>query len=192
MKAKDRTIKEWFDRIRSGQLRLPRSQRGEAWELDNVEGLLDSVLKSLPAGAALVLEIGRDEPFVTRPLAGAPNPKEHCNEHLLDGQQRLTALWKSLQDLYEDQIFLVRLKEPMPDEEEIVSPRVVRQNRWTHRDGRRFPLWIDSPAEVYDRGLIPASLLQPDDVSAQRLAWLQKAIGNDYKAIFEVVTAHVP
>src|SRR3954452_16073450 len=100
---------------------------------------------------------------MTRPLAGAPPPKEHCTEHLLDGQQRLTALWKSLQDHYADQVFFVRLKPPAVDEDGIVPSRVVRQNRWVHKDGRRFPLWADSPDEVFARGLVPASLLQPDD-----------------------------
>ncbi len=186
MQAKDRTLKVWFERVRSGQLRLPRFQRGEAWEADNVEGLLDSVLKGLPAGAALVLEVGRDEPFITRRLAGAPEPEEDCTEQLLDGQQRLTALWKSLQDLYEDQMFLAVIKKPEPDQDGIVPPRVRRFYRWTKSDGRRFPLWLDQPTEVYARGLVPVSLLQPDDVSSKRLDWLKAAIGEDYRAILEV------
>jgi hypothetical protein len=186
IKAQDRTLEEWFTRIRLGQLRLPRFQRVEAWDLDNVAGLVDSVLAELPVGSALVLEVGVEEPFVTRRLAGAPEPRERCSEQLLDGQQRLTALWKSTHDLYEDSIFLVRLKEPTADEEGTTPPRTVRITRWTHRDGRRFPLWVDQPAEVLGRGFVPASLLQPSDVAGRRLEWCRAALGNDFEKILEI------
>ena len=117
MEARDRSVDTWFNRVRSGQLRLPRFQRFEAWDYENVSAIIDSILRGLPIGSTLVLEIGEKEPFVTRALAAAPKPVERCTEHLLDGQQRLTALWRSLHDLYEDMTFFVQIKEPEPDED---------------------------------------------------------------------------
>ena len=72
--------------------------------------LLDSVIRGRPVGAALVLEIGDKEPFVSRPIAGTTEPTERTTEHLLDGQQRLTALWKALKDHYEDRTYFALLK----------------------------------------------------------------------------------
>src|SRR5438552_260513 len=101
MEARDRRLSEWFNVIGTGRLRLPRFQRGEEWTQDEVQSLLSSVLRDLPAGAALVLEVGDQEPFISRGIVGAPEPTERAVEHLLDGQQRLTALWRSLNDTYE-------------------------------------------------------------------------------------------
>ncbi|WP_342235713.1 GmrSD restriction endonuclease domain-containing protein [Inquilinus sp. OTU3971] len=182
MQARDRTIETWFNRIRTGQLRLPRFQRLEAWEYENVAALIDSILRELPVGSTLVLEIGEKEPFVTRPLAGAPDPVERCTEHLLDGQQRLTALWRSLHDLYPDVTFFVQLKEPQPDEDGVTPSRIVRVKRWLNKDQRRFPVWADDTVEVYSRGMAPVSLLQPSDISAVRQQWCDQAVNGDLQA----------
>lgn len=182
MEARDRSIDTWFNRIRSGQLRLPRFQRHEAWDYENVAGILDSILRDLPIGSTLILEIGQKEPFVTRPLAGAPAPVERCTEHLLDGQQRLTAVWKSLHDLYDDVTLFVQLNAPTPDAEGSTPSRITRVKRWVHKDGRRFPVWADDPVQVYERGLAPASLIQPSDISAKRQTWCDQAVNGDLKA----------
>ena len=86
MEARNRRLPDWFTRIRTGQLKLPRFQRFESWSHAEVVTLLDSVIRGRPVGAALVLEIGDKEPFVSRPIAGAPEPTERTTEHLLDGQ----------------------------------------------------------------------------------------------------------
>lgn len=182
MEARDRSVEAWFNRVRSGQLRLPRFQRHEAWDYENIAALIDSILRDLPIGSALVLEIGEKEPFVTRPLAGAPAPVERCTEHLLDGQQRLTALWKALHDFYEDVTYFVQLETPAPDDEGTTPSRITRVKRWIHKDGRRFPVWADDPVQVYERGLAPVSLLQPADVSADRQQWCDQAVNGDLKA----------
>lgn len=182
MEARDRNIETWFNRIRSGQLRLPRFQRFEAWDYENIASLIDSILRDLPIGSTLVLEIGANEPFVTRPLAGAPEPVERCTEHLLDGQQRLTALWRSLHDSYPDVTFLTQLKEPQADEEGVIPSRIVRVKRWIHKDGRRLPIWADNTVEVFSRGLAPVSLLQPSDISARRQEWCDQAVQGDLQA----------
>ena len=87
MEARNRSLADWFNRLRSRQIALPRFQRFEAWTDRHVSGLLDTVLRELPAGALLVLEVGDEEPFVSRTMAGAPDAGEHISEHLLDGQQ---------------------------------------------------------------------------------------------------------
>jgi hypothetical protein len=63
MQAHNRALTEWFNRIRSGQVRLPRFQRHEAWGHNEVAGLIETVLRGLPAGAVLTLEETRS-PFL--------------------------------------------------------------------------------------------------------------------------------
>ena len=91
MEARNRSLTDWFTRIRTRQLVLPRFQRYEAWTQQHVANLLDTVLRELPAGALLVLEVGDKEQFVSRTMAGAPEEGDRIAEQLLDGQQRLTA-----------------------------------------------------------------------------------------------------
>ncbi len=54
--------------VRDGSLRLPRFQRHEAWDRGTVVSLIETVLRGLPAGAALVLNVGDPQPFVSRHL----------------------------------------------------------------------------------------------------------------------------
>ena len=55
MEARNRSLPDWFTRIRTRQIMLPRFQRFEAWSRKDVAALLDTVLRGLPAGALLVL-----------------------------------------------------------------------------------------------------------------------------------------
>src|ERR1039458_3505376 len=96
MHAHDRFLPEWFNRIRSRQITLPRFQRFVAWGHGEVSGLLTTVLRGLPSGATLILEVGDNEKFKSRTMEDAPESGEKVTEQLLDGQQRLTALWRSL------------------------------------------------------------------------------------------------
>ena len=102
-----------------------------------------------------MLQIGDKEPFVSRPMDGAPPATEHITEHLLDGQQRLTALWKALNDLYEDRTYFALLK---PETED--APLATSVSRWMNKS-QRFPLWADDPKEQLNRGLVPMRLLDP-------------------------------
>jgi hypothetical protein len=97
MQAHDRLLPEWFNRIRSRQITLPRFQRFVAWGDVETAGLLTTVLRELPSGATLILQVGNEEKFISRTMADAPETEERVTEQLLDGQQRLTALWRSLE-----------------------------------------------------------------------------------------------
>ena len=148
---------------------LPRFQRYESWSHGEAITLLDSVLRGRPVGAALVLAIGNTEPFVSRRMAGAPTPTERTTEHLLDGQQRLTALWKALNDGYENRSYFAVLR---PDADDASLVRSL--SRWT-RNGRRYPVWADEPKEQLSRSLVPMRLLHPEITSQEVRKWCDRA-----------------
>jgi len=184
MQAQNRDLPAWFTRAETGQLRLPRFQRFEAWGHNEVSSLLEVVLRGLPAGATLILEVGDEEKFLSRPIAGVIEAHDRCTEHLLDGQQRLTALWKSLHDLYEDRTYLVYFEEDEEHDGRPV-PKVDGIARW-ERDGRLFPLWPDDPTEVYRRKYIPLRLLRPGETSDEIQQWCDVAVDNDLKKSREI------
>ena len=180
MEARGKTIEQWFSMVEQGQILLPRFQRHEAWRNNQIIGLLENILRkpSLPVGALLILEIGDKEPFHSRPIAGAPKPAGRPMMHLLDGQQRMTALWRSLTGNYEDLTIFVSLSPSSPpadlDEGEQVPdlPNIEVQRRWVQKSERR-PLWADEPAEVFAREMIPISCLCPGSRGEKALEkWL--------------------
>jgi len=185
VEAQNRLLPQWFHRIATGQLRLPRFQRFEAWGPKEISDLVETVLRGLPAGATLILQVGDKEKFISRGMVGAPAATESVNEHLLDGQQRLTALWRSFHDLYDDRTYFVRF---LLDEEHdnILVPSVLAQARWP-RDGNRYPLWADQPLEVHARGLVPLRLLGPGDLAKEIPSWCEQATRGDYRATLELI-----
>ena len=183
MEARNRPLPEWFNRIRTGQLRLPRFQRFQAWGHSEVSDLLEAVLRGLPAGATLILEVGDKEAFISRTMMGAPPPSERVTEQLLDGQQRLTALWRSLQDGYEDRTYFVYWG--ADEEPDGNTPCVFGQARWW-RDSKRFPVWADSPEEVAERGYLPLRLLRPGDIAGEMNEWCNAAAKGDLVKGYEL------
>jgi hypothetical protein len=184
MEARNRTLPDWLTRIRTRQIKLPRFQRFEAWTHHTVTALLNTVLQELPAGAVLILEVGEDEPFISRTVIGAPETGERVIEHLLDGQQRLTALWRSLTDNYPDRSYFVRLEQ---DEETGAPYYATSRARWM-KDGNKYPLKLNDPAELWKEKFIPISLLRPDaEAEAALTAWAMKAAENDMTLVLEII-----
>ena len=171
MEARQRLIKDWLTKVRTRQILLPRFQRYEAWGSNITADFLTSIIRHLPVGATLVLGVGGEEiPFISREIVGAPIEGEKVTELLLDGQQRLTALWRSLTDDYPDKTYLVNIEEEK-------NPEVIASSRW-ERNGKRFPLWVDQPRECWERQLIPLKLLNPDDETTYQ-KWADSASNDD-------------
>ena len=184
MEARNRTLPKWFERISSRQIALPRFQRMEAWGPNEITALLTTVLRGLPAGATLTLEVGDQLPFISRTMVGAPENGERITELLLDGQQRLTALWRSLNNDYPDRVYLVSFEDD-PHRKGGKLPVVSGQPRW-RRNGTVYPLWVDSPKELWAHGFIPVWLLRPVDIGDEIDSWVDAATGDDYKLGKEV------
>lgn len=189
MEARNRTLPDWLTRIRTRQIKLPRFQRFEAWTHATVTALLNTVLQELPAGAVLILEVGEKEPFKSRTMIGAPEEGERVTEHLLDGQQRLTALWRSLTDNYDDRSYYVRLtpNEENTDEEPKTPFHATSRSRWM-KEGKKFPLRLNDPVQLWQENLIPVHLLRPDNQAESALReWAKQAAQSDMDLVLEII-----
>ena len=177
MQAHDRRLPEWFDRIRTRQITLPGFQRFTAWGHSQVGDLLTTVLRGLPAGASLILEVGETEKFKSRTMVDAPETGARVTEQLLDGQQRLTALWRSLHAMYPDRTYLIGFT-PDEDNPKTKLPVVVGQARW-HKNKSLYPMWVDNPRECWQREMIPFRLLRPTDIMQEVRSWTRTAVPDD-------------
>ncbi len=173
--AQNRLLPDWLTRIRTRQTVLPRFQRFEAWSHSNVALLLNTILQGLPVGALLTLEIGNEEPFISRPIIGAPQEGERITEHLLDGQQRLTGIWRALHNNYEDRTYFVFFS---PDEETGTPYYIDSIGRWKKDKDETFrPFWANTPIGQWQRRMIPLDLFAPGDAASEAYKlWAKLAI----------------
>lgn len=181
-KANNRTMKEWFQKIEKCEIRLPRFQRPEAWDKNRVKSLMNTIIHNLPLGITLLLDVDKsNEPFVSRSLKTGPDLEGRVNEHLLDGQQRLTAFWRALHNNYEWEKYFVycSLFDPDHNPEAGLKIGVRCQPRWYKQNTKR-PLWADDPKESLSRGLIPLDLFRPEDNSEDIEKWVNKAIEHEH------------
>lgn len=185
MEARSKTIEQWFSMIQQAQILLPRFQRHEAWRAPQIVGLLENVLRkpSLPIGALLILEVGDRELFRSRPIVGAPQPQGKPQMHLLDGQQRMTALWRVLTGNYDDLSLFVSFQrtEPGPDTDtQDDTPEVVAERRWMKNSNTssaiKMPLWADSAVQLFDRGLLPIECLCPGNLGERKLEEFKSSV----------------
>ena len=138
METNSKNIQRWMDDVKYGAIRLPRFQREEVWTPELVKKFLWAILAERPLGVFLVLDVDpNNQPFKTRPLAGSPDNGEPCRQHLLDGQQRLTALWRSFNDNHETHTFYVTFEESVDGFTETdikaVLNKVIRAKRNQNR-----------------------------------------------------------
>lgn len=178
--ALNRPIDDWLHRISSGQLRLPSFQRGVAWEKGRIASMLTTIVHDLPLGITLILDVGDGEKFHSRPLETAPDTPTKVTEHLLDGQQRLTALWQALKPARDPSMktqsveYFIHLPEFDDDPDNDDEGLTVRPiTRWSDARAQRRPLWCDVAAECRERGMVPVRLLDPNN--AEVSAWVQAA-----------------
>ena len=177
IEAHPRRLPDWFTKIRTRQTVLPRFQRYEAWSHSTVTQLFNTILQGLPVGAVLTLEVGDEEPFISRTIFGAPETGERITEHLLDGQQRLTGLWRALHNNYEDRTYFVYLQQ---DEETGLPYFVNSIGRWKQEgDKKSRPFWANDPVGQWKRKAIPLDLLRPGDEAYKKYSdWAEEAISD--------------
>ena len=177
-KAQDRTLNVWFQKLQNGEIKLPRFQRYQAWDKRRITSLLETITYNLPLGITLLLEVD-EEKFISRYLETAPQTGVKVNEHLLDGQQRLTSLWRSMHNNYENETFFIYIPEFDNEDDGINNEHMMTycQGRW-YKKNKKYPLWADSPSACFKKGLIPMNLLKPTDIRSEIDNWINVAVAN--------------
>jgi hypothetical protein len=164
MEARNRKLNDWYGKVQRGEIKLPRFQRFEAWDRARISSLMEMVIRNLPLGITLILEVGDEEKFVSRYLETAPTTLGRVSEQLLDGQQRLTALWRVMHNNYELETYFVDLSQfdRTEGQEEREDLSVYWRGRYVKKNGDRYPLWCDDPEECLRRGMVRADLIEPE------------------------------
>lgn len=95
------TFPSLFDQIRNGTIKIPQFQRDFVWTKAQSARLLDSVIKGFPIGT-FILWSTQERLRAVRNLGGIElpdTPAGNAVKYVLDGQQRLTSLFVTLNGL---------------------------------------------------------------------------------------------
>ncbi|WP_298944579.1 DUF262 domain-containing protein [uncultured Microbacterium sp.] len=93
--AKQIRLEDLLDSVEAGTAVLPAFQRDFDWSNSDVVSLLATLLSDWPAGSLLLMS-GRPEFFEVRGFEDGPELSDAIRFVVLDGQQRLTALFHAL------------------------------------------------------------------------------------------------
>lgn len=179
------SLKELLGNIHDGRLQLPEFQRDYVWNEGDVRSLLESIAKGFPVGALLTLERGGSIEFKPRGIEGTLVAHVTPEHLLLDGQQRMTSLYKTIfskeparvrtsKGQVVERFFYLSIEaalEPLNDLEaaiELVPPDRIRRTNF----GKDVELDLSSPAFEYQQMLFPLNqTLDP-------LTWILGCIGH--------------
>ena len=169
-------LSEILTYIGTGRIRLPDFQRDWRWDDYLIRSLLASVSQAFPIGAVLTLAVDGKNSLKPRPIEGV-NPAEEAktpNTLILDGQQRLTALFQSLKS--EQGVYTKATGKPIIryyylDIEKCLNDEIDREKAvLSCRNNRRVQrvsgevIDLDSDEMEYENSIFPVSkIFDPDD-----------------------------
>lgn len=97
-----RKLPDLMNGIGSGEIRIPGFQRDFVWEPSRIQKLLDSMCKEYPVGTILLWRAPSEYNNLVREIDFFEQPevvKDQRYQFLLDGQQRLTSLFVTINGL---------------------------------------------------------------------------------------------
>jgi hypothetical protein len=91
------SLKELLREASIGKVQLPDFQRGWVWPSQNIAELIASISLGYPVGTLMMLQTGGQVKFQERPIEGLKfDSKTQPERLILDGQQRITSLYRAL------------------------------------------------------------------------------------------------
>ncbi len=173
MKTNDINIIKLMEGIQAGKIQLPDFQRGWVWDDNRIKALIASITSSFPIGAVMFLSYGNPKVrFQCRMIEGAPDLKVEPEDLILDGQQRLTAIYAAMYSKNSVKTKNERGKEIdcyyYMDIEKALNPSferidaiisVPKDKIITSNFGRRVDLDLRTPEDEYRQKLFPLNII---------------------------------
>lgn len=98
--SNDTSLEQLMHDVANGKIQLPDFQRGWTWDDDRIRGILASLTQGYPMGAIMCLEYGSESVrFKYRTIEGVKVEGGEPEFLVLDGQQRLTSMYRATYSL---------------------------------------------------------------------------------------------
>lgn len=92
----DTELRRLLDDVNTGKIQLPEFQRSWTWDDNRIRGILASLSQGYPMGAIMRLQYGNESiRFKYRTIEGVQAPGVTPDYLVLDGQQRLTSMFRA-------------------------------------------------------------------------------------------------
>ena len=153
------SVDSWLEKIKEKKIAIPSFQRAIVWKDETIADLFHSISNGKPVGTLLLLKCDENSnpPFDQKNIEGAPClDTNYTPDLIVDGQQRLTALWRGFNDAYDS---------PSPSAPNRLFARIEETNSGLQvkhveflrpsRCGDKF----ESPQCAWGEGWIPFSIL---------------------------------
>lgn len=194
-KAHNKKVSKLLREISEDELLLPNFQRQEAWKEKNITKLLQSVYEERPLGILLIVPYDANQhqgsQLERRRFSGIKQGKIiddiKPRDLLLDGQQRLTALWKVFNDGYDDKLFCIQLQLKEDEQGYSVDDKnmimaIAKKNKKTGEEREFYKKIKNDSHKQFKRKSktqkLPISLFNPEKSNAEwnklRDEWLEK------------------
>ena len=141
------SVEDWLQAIDAGRLRLPEFQRDVVWNQHRVCDLIEAILRKRPVGSLLLLpkNAKSEEQFRVRAFEGVTNLEFEYSDLVLDGQQRLSGLWRALNDSDAKYRFFVEYNPDFPERAKTIDVKAYSKTL----------SWTKDPVRIIERNLIP-------------------------------------
>ena len=175
----ERQVQEWLELAENGFIALPSFQRSYVWKNNQtIAEYLLALFKGRPTGIFLVLKTNGQPKFASRLLQGLRNTDQRVDELLLDGQQRLTSLWKAFNG--SAAVTYYAKVQDLANHDVTVQDVVFWPE--SSRDGKA----VQEPQKAYAANLVPVAILRdtctPETELGQIWYWCMRALGDGNKA----------
>ena len=188
-------------KLEAKEIAIPLFQRPGVWKAELVKRFLDAIFKHRPVGVLYLAKVGEGNSFAYFPfeIDGAEEPDQNsCQQYILDGQQRLRALWSGFKDVHSTHSYFAVI-DGAGNYKEIYSVAKSKSSEGTQirdpnkdRRNKRIPLYLldptsDGPDETWFQGIQGANNLRKWRSNVRKLRNKVSAYPLPY---FEVDCAH--
>ncbi|MFF8681703.1 DUF262 domain-containing protein [Streptomyces sp. NPDC015237] len=169
----NRDVRTLITQIASGEIMLPEIQRGYVWKASQVARLIESLYRGYPAGSLLFWKTGQAAETRAAAIGVQQALPSVMPLYLLDGQQRLTSLFRVLTDHPEAQVVF-----------NIETEAFQNQSAATRRNLKWIKVYdvVGPESDVFaiHAELKGAGLAIPESEIGRRLSALQKITQRDF------------
>jgi hypothetical protein len=155
----DTELKSLLIRVRDGSLGLPDLQRPFVWQNNKVRDLLDSMMKGYPIGFVMTWQCPIEQKDKKSFIGIQEKDYKEPSEVIIDGQQRLTALYAAMFGVtIKDKNFAERKIEisynPSIRKFEVSTPAFKKSSEWIGNISELFLAKENNKLERYKRNYI--------------------------------------
>ncbi len=157
MKAENsKNIETWLKEAENRTLALPEFQRRVVWDHKKCEKLLEAIIYKNPIGIFLLLFIDpNNAPFETRFIEGIDGDRQqHTTFLLLDGQQRITSLFRAFNRSDQQAAYYVKYNTSESGKIEVEEILTIKPSTRTNE-------FIGNSTKEYSNNYIPLTILNP-------------------------------